>query len=67
MGFTRRLDGNKWDLWVHLCSRLMGVRLNNGAYSFVQKLTSLGTFTVKLIITDLMNGHTRFFTNISES
>jgi hypothetical protein len=60
MGFTRRLVGDKWDSWVHLCRRLMEVRLNDGADSFIWNLTRSGSFTVKSMYADLINGHTRF-------
>ena len=60
IGFRRALVGNKWDMWSHLCVRLMGVTLTNEPDTFVWKLTQTGIFTVKSMYEDLMNGHTRF-------
>ena len=60
IGFRRALVGNKWDMWSHLCVRLMDVTLTDEPDEFVWKLTQNRIFTVKLMYEDLMNGHTRF-------
>jgi hypothetical protein len=60
IGFRRVLNDHKWNQWVHLCQRLMSIQLNNDQDKFMWKLTETGTFTVKSMYLDLMNGHTRF-------
>ena len=58
IGFRRALVGNKWDMWSHLCLRLMQVTLNNVPDYFKWNLNQNGQFTVKSMYEDLMNGHT---------
>jgi hypothetical protein len=60
MSFRRALVGNRWDMWSHLCTRLMDVNLTDQPDSFCWKLTPNGLFTVKSMYEDLMNGHTRY-------
>ena len=56
----RALVGNKWDMWSHLCHRLMEVTLTEVPDLFKWNLTQTGQFTVKSMYEDLMNGHTRY-------
>ena len=65
MSFRRALTGNKWEMWSHLVLRLLDITLTDVPDSFHWKLTNNGVFTVKSMYEDLMNGHTRFFTNLS--
>lgn len=60
LGFRRALVGNKWDMWSHLCLRLMEVTLTDVPDTFKWKLTQNGLFSVKSMYEDLMNDHTRF-------
>jgi hypothetical protein len=60
IGFRRRLIGDKWDQWTHLCQRLMRINLNDDIDKFVWGLTSTGKFTVKSMYNDILNGHTRY-------
>jgi hypothetical protein len=55
--FRRTLSGNKWDAWIYLVQRLMFINLtNNEDKIFVWKPTVSGTFTVKSMYVDFMNG-----------
>ena len=58
--FRRTLTPNKWVLWLHLVERLMDVQLSQENDSFSWNLTTSGTFTVKSMYLDYMNGHTPF-------
>jgi hypothetical protein len=58
--FWRLLDGTKWNTWLHLCSRIMHINLNNEPDRFVWKLTSSRLFMVKSMYEDLMNSHDHF-------
>jgi hypothetical protein len=60
IAFRRNLHGHTWDRWIHLCTRLMAIRLNDDIDVFVWKLNSNGVFSVKSMYLDMMNGHTRF-------
>ena len=60
MRFRRSLVGDKWEVWSHMCLRLMEVQLQDIPDTFVWKLTTSGGFTVKSMYEDLMNGHTRY-------
>jgi hypothetical protein len=60
IGFRRILDGTKWDAWMHLCSRLLMVHLNEEPDRFVWNLTVSGIFTVKSMYEDLINSHNHF-------
>ena len=60
IGFRRALVGSKWEMWSHLCTRLMDITLTDAPDIFHWNLTPNGTFTVKSMYEDLMNGHTRF-------
>jgi len=60
LGFRRALVGNKWDMWSHLCHRLMEVTLTDVPDVFKWNLTQNGKFTVKSMYEDFMNGHTRY-------
>jgi len=42
IGFKRQLTGNKWNSWIHLCQKLMGVSLDNVPDEFIWKLTTNG-------------------------
>jgi hypothetical protein len=42
VAFRCALNGNKWDRWLHLLSRLMNVQLSNQADVLVPKLTTSG-------------------------
>jgi hypothetical protein len=56
--FRRTLTGNKWDAWIALVQRLILVTLSEEKDIFVWKLTTSGSFTVKSMYEDYMNGHT---------
>jgi hypothetical protein len=58
--FNRALIGDKWDAWIHLVSRLMNVHLNDEPDRFKWHLTTTGSFSVKSMYADIMNGHTVF-------
>jgi hypothetical protein len=58
--FRRSLAGNKWTSWLQLCRRLMNVNLHDESDKFIWNLTTSGSFTVKYMYEDLMNGHTSF-------
>ena len=64
ISFRRAIVGDKWDMWAHLCTRLMGITLNDVPDYFHWKLTQNGMFMVKSMYEDLMNGHTRFLKKI---
>jgi hypothetical protein len=44
IGFTRVLQGARWERWLHLVERLMGVQLNNEQDKFTWHLTAFGFF-----------------------
>ena len=56
IGFRRALSRNKWERWVHLVARLMGVQLSDNNDVFRWNLTSSGLFTVKSMYLDLLDG-----------
>jgi hypothetical protein len=60
IGFRRTFNVYKYNLWLHLCQRLMSVQLTNEPDNFVWNLNESGLFSVKSMYLDLMNGHTRF-------
>ena len=60
IGFRGARVGDKWDMWSHLCLRLMDVTLTDVPGRFVWSLNQNGMFTVKSMYEDLMDGHTRF-------
>jgi hypothetical protein len=53
--------------WLHLCSRLMNVSLDDHEDAFFWNLTTSDLFTVKSMYEDLMNDHTPFYANIYEN
>ena len=58
--FRRNLVGTKWDAWLHLVQRVMTINLKNDEDRFVWKLNTSGSFTVKSMYVDFMNGYTIF-------
>jgi hypothetical protein len=56
--FKKILSDAKWDAWIHLVQRLLSINLNDEEDKFVWKLSDSGSFSVKSMYTDLMNGHT---------
>jgi hypothetical protein len=44
IGFTRVLQGARWERWLHLVERLMGVQQNNDQDNFKWHLTASGIF-----------------------
>jgi hypothetical protein len=60
IGFTQVLQGARWERWLHLVERLMGVQLNNEKDKFTWHLTASRIFSVKSYYAEFMNGHTRF-------
>jgi hypothetical protein len=60
IGFRRGLSGNKWTAWLHLCQRLLPIKLSMEPDHFVWKLTTNGSFSVKSMYEDMMNDHTPF-------
>ena len=58
--FTRRIVGDKWTAWLHLVERITQVSLSDEPDVFRWSLTTTGTFTVKSLYADFLNGHTRF-------
>jgi hypothetical protein len=56
IGFRRvSIVQNKWDRWVQLVLRLMTVQLTDNEDVFRWSLTTLESFTVKLIYLDFLN------------
>ena len=55
IGFRRALNGDKWDRWVHLVTRLMGVNLSDNNDAFRWSLTTSGQFSVKSMYLDLLD------------
>ena len=60
MSFRRALVDDKWDVWSHLCIRLMDVRLEGTNDHFAWSLTASKEFTVKPMYEDLMNDQARY-------
>jgi hypothetical protein len=60
IGFRRTFNEYKYNLWLHLCQRLMSIQLSNETNAFVWNLNESGLFSVKSMYLDMMNGHTRF-------
>ena len=60
IAFRRRLEGNKWNDWLHLCQRLMAANLSTQKDVFVWKLTDDGKFYIKSMYLDTMNDHLRY-------
>jgi hypothetical protein len=58
--FRRSLTGNKWDAWIDLVQRLMFISLSDEKDALVWRLTTSGSFSVKSMYADYMNGHTIF-------
>jgi hypothetical protein len=58
IGFRRTLLGNRWDRWVHLVTRLMGVQITDQVDTFKWGLTTWDFFCVKSMYNYLINGHT---------
>ena len=56
IGFRRALSGDKWDRWVNLVTRLMGVQLSDNNDIFRWSLTPSGLFTVRSMYLDLLDG-----------
>jgi hypothetical protein len=59
-GFRRTFNYYKYNLWLHLCQRLMSIQLSNEPHTFVWNLNKSCLFSVKFMYLDLMNGHTGF-------
>jgi hypothetical protein len=60
VSFRRRLIGNKWTAWLHLCRRLMMVHLVDEQDKFIWNLNVSGLFSVKSMYEDIMNSHTPY-------
>jgi len=60
IGFTRAITLDKWEAWLDLVRKVMGVSLNDEPDSFTWSLTSTGIFSVKSMYANFMNGHTVF-------
>ena len=58
--FRRALTGPKWTSWIHLVERLMPVSRSNEEDLLKWRLTPAGTFSVKSMYLEYMNGHTPF-------
>jgi hypothetical protein len=58
--FRRSLTGNKWAAWIDLVQRLMSISLSDEKDALVWRLTTSGSFSVKSMYADYMNGHTIF-------
>ena len=58
--FRRALTGQKWTAWTHLVERLMFVSLTSEEDLFKWNLTPNGSFSVKSMYLQCMNGHTPF-------
>jgi hypothetical protein len=64
ISFRWVLSGNKWDRWVQLVLRVMMVQLiTDNEENFQRSLTTFGSFIVKSMYLDLINGHTIYLTN----
>jgi hypothetical protein len=57
IGFRRALLKDRWDRWVHLVTRIMGVHLSKNNDIFRCHLTESGQFLVKPIYLNLLDGH----------
>uniref|UniRef100_A0A453DL38 Reverse transcriptase zinc-binding domain-containing protein n=1 Tax=Aegilops tauschii subsp. strangulata TaxID=200361 RepID=A0A453DL38_AEGTS len=53
--FRRVLVGERWEAWLHLVRRLMGVQLTPQPDQLWWKLTRSGEFTVKSMYIDTIN------------
>ena len=60
LAFRRTFNEYKWNLWIHLCQRLIVFQLSNEPDKFVWSLTDSGCFSVKSMYHDYMNGQVRF-------
>jgi hypothetical protein len=60
IAFRRTLNEYKYNLWLHLCQRLMSTQLSDEPDKFSWSLTESGVFSIKSMYLDLMNGHTLF-------
>ena len=60
ISFRRSLIGDKWDRWLELVQKLMHIQMSVEPDVFVWNLTTTGSFTVKSMYLDLLNGHTRY-------
>jgi hypothetical protein len=58
--FQRVLVGNHFEIWLQLARKLMGVTLSTVEDTFTWILTNAGSFSVKSMYVNLMNGHTVF-------
>ena len=58
--FRRAILGDKRIAWLYLVERLMRVTISNEEDSFKWNLTANGSFSVKSMYADYMNGHTIF-------
>ena len=58
--FRRRLDGNKWNEWLHLCQRFMTVNLTSQKDVFIWKLINDGVFTIKSMYSAIMDNSVRY-------
>ena len=58
--FRRPLLGDKWNAWLQLVERLMGIHLTDETDKFVWNLTPNGRFYVKSMYLDCMHGHAPF-------
>jgi hypothetical protein len=56
IGFRRALSENRWDRWVHLVTRIMGVQLFENSNIFQWHLTESDQFSVKFMYLDLVHG-----------
>uniref|UniRef100_A0A453N5X7 Uncharacterized protein n=1 Tax=Aegilops tauschii subsp. strangulata TaxID=200361 RepID=A0A453N5X7_AEGTS len=53
--FRRSLVGDRWDSWLHLVRRLMGVHLSDEADMIHYKLCAHGIFSMKSLYLDLID------------
>jgi hypothetical protein len=58
--FRWTLSTKKYELWLHWLPCLISVNLSDVSDVFTWSLTTSGTFSVKSMYADLMNGHTVF-------
>jgi hypothetical protein len=62
--FNRALIGDKWDSWVSLVQRPMGVHLKDEPDIFRWHLNTTGVFTIKSMYANLMKGYMVFLKKI---